>query len=411
MSDYGMVIVGGGEAGARAAVELRNQGWNGNITLIGNEKFPPYERPPLSKQFLTNEEKPMSTIIINENQLHENKIHFQSGVTATSLDRENHILSLSDGNKLKYERLLLCTGAKPRRLTIPGSGIEGILYLRTIGDSLKIRNHLKRGSHVVIIGGGFIGLEVAASAITRGCQVTLIEAAPRILMRGVDEEIADMVKALHTKKGVEFIIGKSLKEINQIDGQFTVELGDGQSISSDIVIAGIGAIPETTLAEENGLDIENGIKVDKYLMTNDSDINAAGDCCSFPHPLYGGRRVRLEAYRNAQEQGIHAAKNMVNLPTPYLVIPWFWSDQYDRTLQVAGFADNTKKIVRDLGDEEKIFFHFSENNFLKAVSGIGTQRITKEIRIAEMLIEKQVVLDPEVVSNPSNNLKKLLRAY
>jgi 3-phenylpropionate/trans-cinnamate dioxygenase ferredoxin reductase component len=411
MSTSGMVIVGAGEAGARAAIELRGNGWKGDITLIGGEKHLPYERPPLSKQQLT-EEDPSPAVILTEHLLQEHQIQFLDGKSASFIDRNNHMLTLNDGSKLGYERLLLSTGAVPRKLALPGTGIQNILYLRTIGDSIRIRQQLKPGRHVTIIGGGFIGLEVAASARNKGCRVTVVEAAPRILMRGVPEEIAESAAALHTSKGVEFSIGKSILEINRENDLFTVNLENGESIVSDLVIAGIGAIPETTLAETSGLEIENGIRVNEHLMTSDSDIFAAGDCCSFPHPLFGGRRLRLEAWRNAQDQGMHAAQNMVGFSKTYSAIPWFWSDQYDQTLQVAGLLDGcTKKVVREFGEEGKVYFHFSDDNILKAVSGMGTYRgIAKEMRLAEKLIEKQSQLDLEVVSNPANSLKTLLRA-
>jgi 3-phenylpropionate/trans-cinnamate dioxygenase ferredoxin reductase component len=412
MSTSGMVIVGAGEAGARAAIGLRELGWTGRITLIGKEKHFPYERPPLSKQHLTDDEEPVQAVILNDNLLKEHQIEFLAGRTAEWINRENHLLELSDGHKLQYERMLLTTGAVPRKVTLPGSGIKKISYLRTFADSLRIRQNLKTGRHIAIIGGGFIGLEVAASAIQRGCMVTLVEAAPRILMRGVPEEIANMVKTLHSKNGVAFKIGVSILGIDESNDTFTINLADGESIVCDVVIAGIGAVPETSLAEVSGLEIENGIRVNEQLMTSDSDIFAAGDCCSFPHPLYEGRRLRLEAYRNAQEQGMHAAQNMLLTPTPYTAIPWFWSDQYDQTLQVAGLLDEgSKKVVREFGEEGKIYFHLSEDNILKAVSGMGTYRgIAKEMLLAEKLIEKQAKLEPEYLANPFNSLKKLLRA-
>ena len=412
MGKDGMVIVGAGEAGSRAAVALRENGWTGRITLIGSEKHLPYERPPLSKQFLTEDGEPVPANILNENLINENNIELLVGRTVASFDREKHVVLLSDGSELKFERMLLSTGAVPRELTLPGSGTSKVLYLRTIKDSWRIRQQLKPGRHVAIIGGGFIGLEVAASAIKKGCDVTLVEAAPRILMRGVPEEIAQMVEALHRSNGVRFQIGVPIREIHHDDNDFTISLENGQSIVCDAVIAGIGAIPETSIAKANGLEIDNGICVNEHLMTSDSDIFAAGDCCSFPHPLYGGRRVRLEAWRNAQDQGIHAARNMLETPLPYNAIPWFWSDQYEQTLQVAGLTDGYPiKIVRDLGRNGKMYFHLSRAYILKAVSCIGSfPGLSKEMRLAEMLIEKQATLQPEYISNPSNSLKKLLRA-
>ena len=411
MSEYGMVIVGAGEAGARAAIELRTQGWNGSITLIGEEKRAPYERPPLSKDCLLTEGEPSPSTILDQEKLVQYNIEFLSGSTVVEIDRDNHIVVLDNGRQIGYERLLLTTGARPRKLSIQGSDVSNILYLRTFADALALRSKLHAGKHVVIIGGGFIGLEVAASAIQRGCLVTLVEVAPRILMRGVPEKIAHMVEARHREAGVTFKLGVGISSIETThDGQ-VIALVDGTSIQCDMIIAGIGAIPETSLAAQCGLEIENGVRVNELLQTSDPHIFAAGDCCSFPHSLYDGKRIRLEAWRNAQDQGMHAAHNMLGTAETYAAVPWFWSDQYDVTLQVTGLPDQGERtVIRDLGDSGKLFFHFSLDGKLVAASGIGTAAIAKDIRIAEMLIEKKGTLDLEAFEKPEVKLKSLLKA-
>ncbi len=411
MSEYGMVIVGAGEAGARAAIELRTQGWNGSITLIGEEKRAPYERPPLSKDCLLTEGEPSPSTILDQEKLVQYNIEFLSGSTVVEIDRDNHIVALDNGRQIGYERLLLTTGARPRKLSIQGSDVSNILYLRTFADALALRSKLHAGKHVVIIGGGFIGLEVAASAIQRGCLVTLVEVAPRILMRGVPEEIAHMVETRHREAGVTFKLGVGISSIETThDGQ-VIALVDGTSIQCDMIVAGIGAIPETSLAAQCGLEIENGVRVNELLQTSDPHIFAAGDCCSFPHSLYDGKRIRLEAWRNAQDQGMHAARNMLGTAETYAAVPWFWSDQYDVTLQVTGLPDQGERtVIRDLGDSGKLFFHFSLDGKLVAASGIGTAAIAKDIRIAEMLIEKKGTLDLEAFEKPEVKLKSLLKA-
>lgn len=411
MSEYGMVIVGAGEAGARAAIELRTQGWNGAITLIGEEKRAPYERPPLSKDCLLTEGEPSPSTILDQEKLSQYNIEFLSGSTVVEIDRDNHIVVLNNGRQIGYERLLLATGARPRKLSLEGSEVPNVLSLRTFADALALRSKLHTGKHVVIIGGGFIGLEVAASAIQRGCLVTLVEVAPRILMRGVPEEIARMVEARHREAGVTFKLGVGISSIETTDDGQVIALADGTSIPCDMIIAGIGAIPETSLAVQCGLEIENGVRVNELLQTSDPYIFAAGDCCSFPHSLYDGKRIRLEAWRNAQDQGMLAARNMLGAAETYAAVPWFWSDQYDVTLQVTGLPDQgERKVIRDLGDSGKLFFHFSLDGKLVAASGIGTAAIAKDIRIAEMLIEKKGTLDLEAFEKPEVKLKSLLKA-
>jgi len=415
MNDYGMAIVGAGETGVRAALELREQGWSGSITLVGGEERLPYERPPLSKQALTEENELPPIDIVSEQTLVDQRIRYVSGAAALSIDRENHRIALSDGSELGYERLLLATGALPRRLSLPGAGTDGVLYLRTHADALALRQALQPGRRIAVIGGGFIGLETAASAVKRGCRVHLIEAAPRILMRGVPEPIAQAMEARHREAGVEFTIGVGLERVDMEGGEFVVALADGRSVRADAVIAGIGAVPVTGLAEAAGLAIDNGIRVDEMLFTSDPDILAAGDCCSFPHPLYGGRRIRLEAWRNARDQGTHAARNMLSgSPEPYAAVPWFWSDQYDLTIQVAGLAGMAEgpeqTVMRDLGAAGKLYFHLGEDGTLRAVSGIGPEgAVGKDIRLAEMLIERRAQIAVDAAADPAVKLKGLLR--
>ncbi|NOU88739.1 ferredoxin reductase [Paenibacillus sp. LMG 31460] len=410
MADLGMVIVGAGEAGARAAVELRTEGWSGSITLIGKEKLAPYERPPLSKSSLVGEDEPTPMTILDEAKQSQYNIQLITDSSVVKIDRDGHVTELSNGQQIRYERLLLATGANPRRLNMEGSNITDLLYLRTFEDSLVLRSRFLPGKHIVVIGAGFIGLEVAASAREKGCSVTVIEVGRRILMRGVPEEIANIVEARHRKAGVGFKLGVGIGRIEKTLDGHSITLVDGTVILCDAIVVGIGAIPETSLAAQSGLTVDNGIWVDERLATSDPDIFAAGDCCSFPHSLYGGKRIRLEAWRNAQDQGTHAAHNMLGASKPYLDIPWFWSDQYDQTLQVTGLPDcGVKKVVRNLSEGDKLFFHLSDDDQLVAASAVGlNSKIAKDIRLAEMLIQKQTVLDPKDLENPDVKLKALL---
>lgn len=412
MKDYGMVIVGAGEAGVRAAAELRSRGWAGAVTLIGDERHAPYERPPLSKQTLSEESEPVPVTILDRPRLDELGIRLLSGDAAVRIDRESHEIHLRGGSRVPYERLLLATGANPRKLNLPGNASNEMLYLRSFEDALAIRGRLAAGKRVVVIGGGFIGLETAASARAKGCDVTLIEVAPRILMRGVPEPIAVMVEDLHRRNGVEFKIGVMIASVNREGAEYVIALADGTRVRCDVIITGIGAVPETTLAADCGLEIENGVKADECLATSDPDIFAAGDCCSFTHPFYEGKRIRLEAWRNAQDQGTHVAGNMLGDRSPYAAVPWFWSDQYDQTLQVSGLADpSNTTVLRDLGEAGKLYFHLDGDGRLVSASAMGSAgAIAKEIRLAEMLIGKRAQPLPESLTNAGIRLKELLRA-
>ncbi len=296
MPDAGMVIVGGGMAGARAIVSLRANGWQGPITLISEETLLPYDRPPLSKAMLTDEPEPQPVYLLDESMIASLNATLIRSARATGIDRRIKAVLLEDGRTVSYDKLLIATGAKPRKLTLPGG--ELAYTLRDFVDGDHLRKHLRSSASAAIVGGGFIGLEVAASARQLGCSVTLIEAQPRILMRGVPEEIASVVHARHVEAGVNMEVGTGLAAV-ETDG---VRLADGRKIQADIVIAGIGAAPETALAGQAGLASDNGITCDAMLRTSDPDIFAAGDCCSFPHGLYGGKRMRLEAWRNATDQ-------------------------------------------------------------------------------------------------------------
>jgi 3-phenylpropionate/trans-cinnamate dioxygenase ferredoxin reductase subunit len=285
------------------------------------------------------------------------------------------------------------------------------LYLRTFSDALALRKRLNPGARLAVIGGGFIGLEVTASAVARGASVTLIEAAPRLLSRGVPEAIAERVEDRHARAGVDIRLGRAIERIEAAEGGFAVGLDDGGRIACDAVVAGIGAVPETTLARQAGLALDNGIAVDETLRTSDPDIFAAGDCCSFPHPLYHGRRIRLEAWRNAQDQGAAAARYMLGATEPYASVPWFWSDQYDETLQIAGLADaGSRTVEREAPGGARLFFHLAADGRLVAASGVGANAaIAKSIRLAEMLIAARAAPDPAALAAPDVNLKSLLR--
>lgn len=406
----GMVIVGAGECGGRAALALRELGFDGPVTLVGEEPHLPYERPPLSKEAMTGE-APAIKAIASDELLAERSIRHIHSVQAVAIDRAAHEVRLSDGSSLPYEKLLLATGSTPRRLPMPGLGARCV-YLRTFNDALAIRAHLRAGNRVAIIGGGFIGLELAAAARKLGAGVTVIEAQPRILMRGVPAEIAGIIHQAHEAEGVHVLTGQGIAAIADDGAEVRITLADAREVAADLAVIGIGAVPVTALAAEAGLTIDNGIAVDEGLRTSDPDIFAAGDCCSFPLTVYGGRRVRLEAWRNAQEQGALAARNMLGAGEAHAAVPWFWSDQYGLTLQIAGLSDEGRSVVRrDLGDGAFILFHLADDGRLVAASGIGPgNAVARDIRLAEMLIAKRATPDREALGSQAFKLKSLLAA-
>ncbi len=409
----GMVIVGAGEAGARAASALREHGWKGPVTLIGEEIHAPYERPPLSKAALVDEANPSPRYIVSEEHFATEGITHIADRIVTTIDRQLRHVGLNDGSTIAYDRLLLATGASPRRLPIPGADNPRCVTLRRFEDAVHLRENFQPGARIAIIGGGFIGLELAASARQRGAEVTIIEALPRLLSRGVPPEIAQAVHDRHVAAGVVILCGDGIAAIEEEEESgIAVRLASGKRVAADLAVLGVGAIPNISLAQSTGLATENGIAVDARLRTSDGSIHAAGDCCSFPLPVYGGRRVRLESWRNAQEQGTHAARAMLGDAAPFDAIPWFWSDQYDLSLQVAGLVDEGRSAVRRNGtDGSFILFHLDNANRLVAASGIGPGNlIARDIRLAEMLIARRASPDASALANPDTRLKSLLAA-
>jgi 3-phenylpropionate/trans-cinnamate dioxygenase ferredoxin reductase component len=406
----GMVIIGGGKAGARAAVAFRENGYDGPVTLITGEAHAPYDRPPLSKAAITDEAHPQPPFLTDEATLKSINVSLILSNPAVAIDRGAKTVMLADGAVVPYEKLLIATGAVPRRLNLPGAGSPRVRTLRNFEDSLALRRDLKPRAHIIIIGGGFIGLEVASSARKRGADVTVIEGLPRILSRGVPEEVAKVVAARHKSEGVDIRCATGLTGFEDKGDTISVLLNDGTTVTGDIVLVGIGAAPVVALAEQAGLSIDNGIAVDDQLRTSDPDIYAAGDCVSFPISVYGGRRVRLESWRSAQDQGALAAGNMLGKGEMLTAVPWFWSDQYELTMQIAGLQDEgTSTVRRDLSDTAFILFHIAPDHRLVAASGIGIgNAVAKDIRLSEMIIAKGLKPAPDQLADPTVNLKKLL---
>lgn len=400
-----VIIIGAGMAGARAVINLRANGYEGAITLVGDETLLPYDRPPLSKASILAETDPEPVWLLDAGIVASLKADVITGSAAQSINRSAKTVSLSNGSVLAYDKLLIATGAKPRKLPVPGG--EHTLLLRNYEDMLVLRRRFVPEKKIVVIGGGFIGLELASSAAKKGCAVTLVEAQPRILMRGVPEAVAKIVHDRHVAAGVTMMTATGISHLSAD----AVHLADGRVLPADTIIAGIGAAPETALAKEAGLAIDNGIACDDGMRTSDPDIFAAGDCASFIHAKFGGRRIRLEAWRSAQDQAATAAENMLGGSKQNTAVPWFWSDQYELGLQIAGMADmGPVTVARQANAETLVLFHLAEDGTIMGASGIGPgNAVSRDIKMAEMMIAKGVKPPANVLADPAQPLKSLIR--
>ena len=406
MAGAGIVIVGAGEAGARTALALRGEGYDGALTLIGAEAHAPYERPPLSKAALLSGNAP--PIIASAADLAAKGVEFLAGAQVAEIERAERRLRLADGRAVDYRKLVLATGARPRRLAIPGAEIG--LMLRSVEDAQALHARLGSGGRVTIVGAGFIGLELAAAARALGAAVDVVEAAPRALGRAVPERLARIIAERHRGEGVELSVGVGVAGLAREAAGDVVLLDDGRRIVANVIVVGVGAIPETELAARAGLAIDNGIAVDGRLRASDPDIFALGDCASFPHPLFGGRRIRLEAWRNAVDQAAFLAKGLLGAEDDYRAVPWFWSDQYDLCLQIAGLPDlGATTIERDLGGGAVMLFHCAADGRLVGASAVGPlAKVGREVRLAEMLIAAEASPAAEALASPVVKLKSLL---
>ncbi|MSP94636.1 MAG: pyridine nucleotide-disulfide oxidoreductase [Alphaproteobacteria bacterium] len=337
-----IVIIGAGQAGAQAVASLRAEGFAGAITLVGDEPFPPYQRPPLSKAYLSGDYARERLFLKPDSFYAESQCDLRLGVAAVDLDRKAKTVTLSDGAGLPYDRLLLATGTLVRKLPVPGAELPGVHYLRGIAEVDGLRPELVAGKRLAVIGGGYIGLEVAAVARKHGLDVTVIEAAGRVMARSASEPVSAFYEAEHRGHGVKFLLGAMAQGIEG-RARVTAVVTDRGSVAADAVLIGVGVVPDTSLAESAGLPCNNGIVVDEFAATADPDIFAAGDCTN--HPDFTGGRVRLESVQNAIDQAKHAAASMLGKGTAYCEVPWFWSDQYDLKLQIAGLARPGDVIV------------------------------------------------------------------
>lgn len=368
----GVVILGAGQAGFQTAFSLRAEGYAEPIALIGDEPHTPYQRPPLSKAFVTGKQDQQRILLRPESYYREHNIGLMAGEKAASIDTASRRVALESGAQLPYDHLVLAVGARNRTLSIPGADLEGVRYLRTLPEAIEIKQRLEQANHVVVIGGGFIGLEIAASARSLGRPVTVIEALPRLMARVVAPVVSEFFRGAHAQRDVRVLVDAQVQELRGSRGKVQeVVLQDGAALPADLVVVGIGVVPNSELALAAGLDVSNGISVDEFLRTRDERIFAIGDCAEY-HNAFAGERVRLESVQNAVDQGVCVARTIAGKPAPYHAAPWFWSDQFDVRLQMAGLpAGHDRVAIRGNPESGKFSVFYFREGRLCAVDSIN----------------------------------------
>lgn len=406
MSDPGIVVVGAGQAGGWAARTLRDEGFEGAVTLIGEEPYPPYERPPLSKEVLLGKAPAESSYLWPESSFEELGVTLRTGTAATAIDRAAKTVALAGGEVLAYDKLLIATGGRVRKLPLEGAGLDGVHYLRGIDDSAAIRADLGPGARLAVIGGGWIGLEVAAAARMLGAEVAVVEALDSLCARALAPEMSAWLLEIHRGRGVDVRLGATIEALTgdgRVDG---VRLSGGETLAATAVVIGIGIVPNVELAEAAGLAVDNGIAVDALCRTSDPGIYAAGDVTSHPNDLLG-RNIRLESWENAQNQGIAAAKAMLGGETPYREVPWFWSDQYDVNIQLVGLpGDFDRTVTRGERAAGSFIDFYLKDGRIDGAAAIDNPR---DIRFTRRLMQAEKIVDPAALADPAVKLQALLR--
>ncbi|WP_103762957.1 NAD(P)/FAD-dependent oxidoreductase [Roseovarius confluentis] len=399
----GIVVVGAGQAGSSLVAKLRTLGYDGKVTLIGEEHAPPYQRPPLSKKYLLGEMELERLYLRPESFYSENMIDLRLDAAVTAIDRTDKVV-VAGGQAVSYEHLVLTTGSVPRRLPPAiGGALEGVYVVRDLRDVDSMGPEFREGAKVLIVGGGYIGLEAAAVAASKGLKVTLVEMADRILQRVAAKETSDYFRALHRSHGVDIREGVGLERLTGEGRVSGAVLNDGTELKADFVIVGVGITPATALAEAAGVEVENGIKVDAQGRTSDPSIWAAGDCASFP---YRGARLRLESVPNAIDMAECVAENIMGAGKTYVPQPWFWSDQYDVKLQIAGLNVGYDRVVTRESEGGISFWYYAGDTLL----AVDAANDARAYMVGKRLIDNGKTADPAVVADPGADLKALLKA-
>ena len=400
------LIIGASHTAAQACVSLRQGGWEGDITVIGDEPNLPYHRPPLSKDFLSGD-KDIEDILIRPAQAYKTaNVSLKLGTRISAINPADKTATTTNGEIINFTKLILTTGARIRRLPVPGQDLPHVYYLRDTQDVLAIKADVAKGKQAVIIGGGYIGLETAASLRKKGMEVTVLEAMPRILQRVTAPALSAFYKRVHTEEGVKILENVGATEIVETDDGLAVKTGDGQSLPADMVIIGIGVIPNTELASEAGLTVGNGIEVNEFCQTSDPDIYASGDVTWHHNPIYD-RHIRLESVPNATEQAKVCADHINGKPKPYNSLPWFWSDQFDLKLQIAGLSTDYDDIIirGDIEGSRSFTAYYFKGDKLLAVDAVNAPR---DFMMTRMALTKGKTLDKAILRDLEAELKSAM---
>ena len=400
-----IVVIGSGQAAIQTVMSLKRNEFTGSIKVIGEEDHLPYQRPPLSKDFLLEEYKPERVSLKKKEFYEENGVDLILGKRAESIDTILKEITLSDENRIRYDQLIIATGSRVRKLNVPGSDKKGIYYLRDLDDANALKQRLKKNKKMVIVGAGYIGLEVASVAASLGVEVTVIEMANRVMNRTVDPIISSYYQKLHESHGVKIHLDNGLKAFEGGDSVNTVLCSDGLMLEADLVVIGAGVLPNQEIAIEAGLECNNGIMVNEFGETSTAHVYACGDCTN--HPNKGlNTRLRLESVHNAMEQSKTVANTIMGNKEPYDQVPWFWSDQYDHKLQLVGISgDHDEVVMRGLESEQKFLLFYLKNSELIAVNAINS---SKEFLICRKLVANKVKISSDVIKDQSVNLNDLL---
>jgi 3-phenylpropionate/trans-cinnamate dioxygenase ferredoxin reductase subunit len=400
------VIIGAGLAGVRAATTLRTEGFDGRVVLVGAEPHLPYDRPPLSKQLLQGAESQADIHLHPEEFYAEQAIELRLGAEVSKLLQDGLRVVLASGEELAADAVLLCTGGVPRRLDVPGSDLDGVRCLRSVDDALAIRRELASGASVVVVGAGWIGSEVAASARALRCEVTIVEIAPKPLGQVLGDEICDVYARLHRDRGVDLRTGVGVERFGGAGRVQEVVLTDGSIIPADVVVVGIGMEPVTALAEDAGIAVDNGVLVDECGATSVPGVFAAGDVAN-RLDIGTGARVRREHWQSAHKHAASTAKTMLGKREPFTEVPWFWSDQYDVTLQMAGDPGAADRVVKR-GNVDDLNFAAFYLQGDRMVAAVGVNR-SRDVRAAMKLIDEGLPVDPAELSDADVDLRRLAK--
>ena len=404
MSDS-VVVIGAGQAASQLVASLRSEGFKGSITVIGEETHLPYQRPPLSKAYLKGEIAADRLFIKPQEFYNEAGCTLLLGRTATAVDRKTRQVALGDGTRIPYTKLVFATGSRVRKLPIPGADLPGCFYLRGIDDVDLLRPRMAQGARLTIIGAGYIGLEVAAVAVKRGLKVTVIEAMPRVLARAASPQISAFFEDEHRRAGVVLRCYVRTESVAQTGDMLAVSTSSG-IVPADFVLVGVGILPNVELARDAGLEVDNGIVVNQFAQTEDPDVFALGDCANLPNSWAQGGRVRLESVQNAIDQAKHAALAIVGKPKVYDEVPWFWSDQYDLKLQIAGLSTPADQIVLRGDPASRSFaaFHLQDGT----VTAVESVNAAPEYMMGRRLIAARARVAPERLADKAVPMKDMV---